>query len=168
MTNILTMDLLCGVDYIMGVYAGFAVVYILNMFAGVMINCQITKNEKFSLSKFLLSFEKVVFSGVALLGLTVSTNLISNSLLKIEPEIAELVTSVISLAIFALVFAKGFIQKATNLVDKLKCLFEISDTSKQVDTDRINSLTLEQVQSKEYLDTVVDETLDDTTLSPLG
>ena len=116
----------------------------------------------------LLSFEKVLFSGIALFGLTVSTNLITSSLLEIEPETSELVTSVISLAIFALVFAKGFIQKTISLVDKLKCLFDIKDTSKQADIDSINSLTLDQVQSKEYLDTVVDDSLEDNTLSPLG
>ena len=168
MTNIFTPELLSGAEYIMGVYFGFAVVYIFNMIAGVIINCQITKSEKFSFGQFLLSFEKVLFSGIALFGLTVSTNLITSSLLEIEPETSELVTSVISLAIFALVFAKGFIQKTISLVDKLKCLFDIKDTSKQADVDSINSLTLNQVQSKEYLDTVVDDSLEDNTLSPLG
>lgn len=158
--DFLGTDILVGLEYIGAVYAGFVIVYILNMFGGIIINCQITKKEKFQFSKILLSFEKIIFCGITLAGLMVGANLVSQGLLNIDSAMQEMVTSVISIGVFALVFAKGFIQKALDLVAKIKYLFEIQDTSKQPDMEKINSMTLEEL--------VADPELNNDGTTPLG
>lgn len=75
-------------------------------------------------------------------GLVIATNLVTQGLFEVEEEMSKLVTSVVSIGVFALVFAKGFIQKALNLMDKVKYLLEISDTSPAVDLDAINEMTV--------------------------
>lgn len=152
--TVFDIDILTGLKPIAAVYLGFAIVYLLNMMGGIIINCQITKEETFSFGKLFLSFEKVIFCGITLGGLVISTNLVTQGLFTINNELTEIVTSVISLGIFALVFAKGFIQKALDLVSKIKYLFEITDTSEQTNLDNINSLALENLNN--YIDTATE------------
>lgn len=138
----LNVDILNGLTTIGVIYLGFSVVYLLNMIGGAIINCQIAKVEEFSFKQLLISLEKVLFCGIVMAGLVIATNLVTQGLFKIEEEMSQLVTSVVSIGVFALVFAKGFIQKALNLMDKVKYLLEITDTSPAVDLDAINELTL--------------------------
>ena len=137
------IDILNGLTTIAVIYAGFSVVYLLNMLGGAIINCQIAKIEEFSFSQILISLEKVIFCGIVMGGLVIATNLVTQGLFQVEEEMSQLVTSVISIGVFALVFAKGFIQKALNLMDKVKYLLEIADSSPQPDLESINQLTLD-------------------------
>lgn len=137
------IDILTGMQSICVVYIGFSIVYILNMFGGLIINCQIEKSEKFSIGRVLVSFEKVLFCALTLAGIVVATNLMSQGLFEIDKSIAEMVTSVISMGVFALVFAKGFIQVTLHLMDKIKYFFDITDTSKSAELEKINSMDLE-------------------------
>ena len=139
------IDILTGMSNIAFVYLGFAIVYLFNMIGGVIINCQIEKTETFSFPKLLISIEKVLFCALVLGGLVIATNLASQGLFEIDESIANMVTSVVSIGVFALVFAKGFIQKVTNLMDKIKYLLEIADASKQVDLNQINEQTLDSL-----------------------
>lgn len=136
------VDLLNGITTIAVIYLGFSLVYLLNMLGGAIINCQIAQIEEFSIKQLLLSLEKVIFCGIVMGGLVIATNLVTQGLFDVQEEMSQLVTSVISIGVFALVFAKGFIQKALNLMDKVKYLLEITDTSAPVDMDEINQLTL--------------------------
>lgn len=140
--SIFGIDILNGLTTIGVIYLGFSVVYLLNMIGGAIINCQIAKVEEFSFKQILISLEKVLFCGIVMGGLVIATNLVTQGLFEVEEEMSKLVTSVISIGVFALVFAKGFIQKAVNLMDKVKYLLEISDTSPTVDLDAINEMTL--------------------------
>lgn len=148
------IDILTGLKPIAAVYLGFAFVYLLNMIGGIIINCQITKEETFCFNKLFVSFEKVIFCGITLGGLVIATNLVTQGLFSINNELTEIVTSVISIGVFALVFAKGFIQKTLDLVSKIKYLFEITDTSTQPNLEKINSLTLEDLNG--YIDSATE------------
>lgn len=140
--SIFGIDILNGLTTIGVIYLGFSVVYLLNMIGGAIINCQIAKVEEFSFKQILISLEKVLFCGIVMGGLVIATNLVTQGLFDVEEEMSKLVTSVVSIGVFALVFAKGFIQKALNLMDKVKYLLEISDTSPAVDLDAINEMTV--------------------------
>ena len=140
--SIFGIDILNGLTTIGVIYLGFSVVYLLNMIGGAIINCQIAKVEEFSFKQILISLEKVLFCGIVMGGLVIATNLVTQGLFEVEEEMSKLVTSVVSIGVFALVFAKGFIQKALNLMDKVKYLLEISDTSPAVDLDAINEMTV--------------------------
>ena len=105
--NFCDINILSGMGGIVAVYCGFAVAYLLNMFSGVIINCQIEKTQEFSLGRFLLSLEKLVFCAIAMCALVCATNLISQGLFKIDSSLSDVVTSVISIGMFALIFAKG-------------------------------------------------------------
>ena len=144
--NFCGVDILAGLETICAIYCGFAVAYILNMFSGVIVNCQIEKTEKFSIGRFLLSFEKVIFGAIAMGALVCATNLISQGLFQVDKALADTITSVISVGMFALIFAKGFLQKALSLVENVKKMLEISDSSAQVNIDQINALTLEDLR----------------------
>ena len=144
--NFYDINILAGMDGIVAVYCGFAVAYLLNMVSGVIINCQIEKTQEFSLSRFLLSFEKLVFCAIAMCALVCATNLISQGLFKIEDNLSDVVTSVISIGMFALIFAKGFIQKAISLIENIKTMLEISDSAQIADLEQINALTLEDLK----------------------
>ena len=145
--NFCGVDLFAGLNCVVAVYCGFAAAYVLNMISGVIINCQVKKAEKFSLSRFLLSFEKVVFCAVAMAGLVCATNLISQGLFKIDESLTEIITSVVSVGMFALIFAKGFLQKAMSLIDNIKYMLEISDSAPVANLDAINALTLEDLRT---------------------
>lgn len=144
--NFYDINILAGMDGIVAVYCGFAVAYLLNMVSGVIINCQIEKTQEFSLGRFLLSFEKLVFCAIAMCALVCATNLISQGLFKIEDNLSDVVTSVISIGMFALIFAKGFIQKAISLIENIKTMLEISDSAQIADLEQINALTLEDLK----------------------
>ena len=144
--NFCDIDILSGMGGIVAVYCGFAVAYLLNMFSGVIINCQIEKTQEFSLGRFLLSLEKLVFCAIAMCALVCATNLISQGLFKIDGNLSDVVTSVISIGMFALVFAKGFIQKAVSLIENIKTMLEISDSAQIADLEKINALTLEDLR----------------------
>ena len=122
--NFYDIDILSGMGGIVAVYCGFAVAYLLNMFSGVIINCQIEKTQEFSLGRFLLSLEKLVFCAIAMCALVCATNLISQGLFKIDGNLSDVVTSVISIGMFALIFAKGFIQKAVSLIENIKTMLD--------------------------------------------
>lgn len=141
--SIFGIDILNGLTSIAVIYIGFSLVYLLNMIGGAIINCQIAKVEEFSPKQLLLSLEKVLFCGIVMGGLVIATNLVTQGLFDVEEEMSQLVTSVISIGVFALVFAKGFIQKALNLMDKVKYLLEITDTSPEVDLEAINQLSID-------------------------
>lgn len=144
--NFYDIDILSGMSGIVAVYCGFAVAYLLNMFSGVIINCQIEKTQEFSLGRFLLSLEKLVFCAIAMCALVCATNLISQGLFKIDDSLSDVVTSVISIGMFALIFAKGFIQKAVSLIENIKVMLEISDSAQIADLEKINALTLEDLR----------------------
>ena len=144
--NFFGVDIFSGMNSIVAVYCGFAVAYILNMISGVIVNCQVEKTQKFSFGRFLLSFEKVIFGAVAMCSLVCATNMISQGLFEVEAALAEVVTSVISIGMFALIFAKGFLQKANSLIENIKKMLEISDSAETINFDEINSLTLEDLR----------------------
>lgn len=147
--TIFGIDILVGVSSIAVVYIGFTIVYLLNMLGGVIINCQIEKTEKFSVSKFLLSFEKVVFCAIVMFGLVVATNLMSQGLFEVDEDLSTMVTSIISIAAFALVFAKGFLQKASALIEKVKYMLSI-ETTNDIDQDKINKVSEQRLEEITY------------------
>ena len=139
------IDITTGLIPISVVYLSFSIVYLLNIIGGILINCQMEKIEKFSPFQLLVSIEKVIFCALVMGGVVIATNLMSQGLFDIDDKIAEMVTSVLSLAVFALIFAKGFIQKTMALMDKVKYMLEISDTSPEIDIDSINKQSLEDL-----------------------
>ena len=143
------IDILTGIESIAVVYIGFTIVYLLNMFGGAIINCQIAKTETFSLGSFLLSLEKVIFCAITMFGLVVATNLMSQGLFEIDEELSTMVTSMISIAVFALVFAKGFLQKTSALVDKVKYMLEINSTN-EIDQTKIDTMSAQSLDDLKY------------------
>ena len=147
--NVLGIDVLNGALAICVVYIGFSLMYILNMVGGVIINVQIEKIETFSWRQFLLSFEKVLFCGVAIFACVVATNLVAQGLFKIDEQMSEMVTGIVSIGTFALVFAKGFLQKVSNLVDKIKYMLEI-DSSNDIDKAKIEEISQQSYADLEF------------------
>ena len=144
--NVFGIDVFNGALAICVVYVGFSLMYILNMIGGVIINVQIEKIEHFSWRQFLLSFEKVIFCGVAIFACVIATNLVSQGLFNIDEEMSKMVTGLVSIGTFALVFAKGFLQKVSNLVDKIKYMLEI-DSTNDIDNEKI-----EEISQQSYAD----------------
>lgn len=140
------IDITTGLIPITVVYLGFSIVYLLNIVGGILINCQMEQIEKFSPFQLLVSIEKIIFCALVMGGVVIATNLMSQGLFDIDEAISEMVTSVISLAVFAIIFAKGFIQKTMALMDKVKYMLEIVDTSEQIDISAINKQTIKDLK----------------------
>ena len=145
----LEIDIFNGAVPLLVVYLGFSIIYFLNMIGGIIINCQIEKIEEFKLERILISLEKILFCAIVSLALVVSTNLVSQGLFKIEEELSNVVTSVISIGVFALVFAKGFLQKTSNLVDKVKYMLEIN-SSNDIDDKKIEDISRQSIKDLIY------------------
>lgn len=142
--NIFGIDVLQGIIPVAVVYIGFSIVYLLNMIGGVIINCQIDRSQKFSIGKFLLSFEKVIFCAIVMFGVVVALNLVNYGLFTFSPEMHDMITAIISIGTFILLFAKGFLQKGSDLVEKIKYLLEIS-SSNDVDQNKLNKFNEQNI-----------------------
>lgn len=152
--SIFGIDVCTGLMAIAVVYIGFSLVYLMNMIAGVIVSCLIKKEEKFSLEKFLMSFVRILFCALAMFALVVAVNLVSQGLFEIEPEIAKMVTSIISIGAFALILAKGFLQKAQDLIEKVKFMLEINSTND------IDDEAVQKFSEQSLADLVYDPTLE--------
>lgn len=157
MLQFLGVDVLQGIEPITVVYLSFSIVYLLNMIGGVLINCQIDKTEKFELRKLLISFEKVLFCALTMFGLVCATNMMAQGLFQIEKELETVITSIISIGAFALIFAKGFLQKTYDLVDKVKYLLEIQSEN-DIDLGKIHMMESQSVDDLKYNPDVEPET----------
>ena len=108
------------------IFGAFALVYILNIFFGVVTNC-VVGGKKFDGRRIVNSLIKVLLAGVTMAGIVVAFNLLFYGIEQFNVEIKDMVTPIISTGTFILLFIKGFVQTAVDVYGKIKALFEIND-----------------------------------------
>ncbi|MEG0913717.1 MAG: hypothetical protein RSG53_08930 [Oscillospiraceae bacterium] len=120
--------LIDGILPVACVFGAFALVYIANIFFGISVNC-IAGLEVFEWRRLLRSVLRILLTAFTMFIIVVAFNLIAFGLRQYDVAIKEGITSIISVGVFILLFAKGFAATAVDVYEKIRALYEIKDNT---------------------------------------
>ena len=138
-TELLVLKGICelifnGLAFMLLAFLIFAIMYLLNIVAGIIENC-LRQKKKFEFERLRNSIILILMALIISIALVVCFNILTIILETLGITIPETATTVTTIGSFIVLYIKGFIQTVNDLFLKIKGWFGINDTEYPIITE---------------------------------